>query len=78
MAYRWKRYGMTIKGDEKTIFYHSVPDGYKIESRRRKIPHNGRPGYWLHTTYFLIRPDGTEKEYWSLKDAKEGAESEHE
>ena len=73
--YRWERYGTTIKGDEKTIFYRSIPAGLRIESRRRRVPHNARPGYWLHTTYFLISPDGTEKEYYSLRDAKEGAEA---
>jgi hypothetical protein len=30
----------------------------------------------MHTSYFLIRPDGTEKEYYSLKDAKAAAEAE--
>ena len=28
----------------------------------------------MHTTYWLIRPDGTEKEYRSLRDAKAAAE----
>ena len=62
----------TITGS-RTIRYRSGE--YVIESRRRAIPHSGREGSWLHTTYFLIRPDGTEKEYHSMKDAKAAAEA---
>lgn len=62
----------TITGS-RTIRYRS--GDYVIESRRRSIPHSGREGSWLHTTYFLIRPDGTEKEYYSMKDAKAAAEA---
>ena len=61
-----------MSGD-RTIRYTSGK--FAIESRRRSIPHSGRAGSWLHTTYFLIRPDGTEKEYHSMKDAKAAAEA---
>ena len=48
---------------------------YEIESRKKAIPHANGIGVWFHTTFFLIRPDGTEKEYWSLADAKKAAEA---
>ena len=59
--------------DESTIFYESDA-GHRIESRKRAIPHANRGGSWMHTSYFLILPDGTEKEYHRLQDAKEAAE----
>ena len=63
--------------DESTIFYESDA-GHRIESRKKAIPHaGGRGGHWMHTSYFLILPDGTEKEYWRLQDAKEAAEEAH-
>lgn len=73
----WKRHGRVVRSDGcSTTIYHSDEGGYKIESRKNPIPHSGRAGYWMHTSYFLIRPDGTEKEYYSLKDAKAAAEAE--
>lgn len=67
----WKKTGRSVKANGESITYYSN-GAYQIESRKKAIPHaNGRTGCWMHTTYFLIRPDGTEKEYYSLKDAKE-------
>ena len=63
-------------GGEKTIVYRAEGSACQIESRRRLIPHAARSGGWLHTSYFMIRPDGTEKEYWRLKDAQQAAEEE--
>lgn len=71
---KWERTGRRVlaNGESDTI-YVSKDCPYRIESRKRAIPHNGREGYWMHTTYFLI--DGTEeKEFWSLSDAKDAAE----
>jgi len=62
---------------EKTIRYESFRNTCIIESRKRAIPHgagSGKSGCWLHTSYFLIQPDGTEKEYWTLAAAKKAAE----
>ena len=73
----WRKWGRVVKGDGSSkVIYHSDKGGYKIESRKNPIPHSGRAGYWMHTTYFLIKPDGTEKEYYALKDAKAAAEAE--
>lgn len=67
----WKKTGRSVKANGESTTYYSNGT-YQIESRKKAIPHaNGRTGCWMHTTYFLIRPDGTEKEYYSLKDAKE-------
>ena len=67
----WKKTGRSVKANGESITYYSNGT-YNIESRKKAIPHaNGKPGCWMHTTYFLIRPDGTEKKYYSLSDAKE-------
>lgn len=72
----WKKVGRTVRDDgSATTRYES--GRFAIESRKRPIPHaNGRPGVWFHTTYFLAKTDGSEKEYYSLKEAKAAAEKE--
>lgn len=72
----WKKTGREVKGNgETTTFYESGDGWFRIESRKRNVPHANRSGYWQHTTYFLIDGNGNEKEYRSLKDAKEAAEA---
>ena len=73
----WKKTGRTALDDGSVTVRYQSGD-LAIESRKRPIPHaNGNIGSWMFTSYFLIRPDGTEKEYYSLKDAKAAAEVEH-
>lgn len=73
----WVKTSVKIMGTgEKTIRYESFRNVCIIESRKRAIPHANGIGGWYHTSYFLIRPDGTEKEYWTLAAAKEAAEKE--
>ena len=71
----WEKIGRAVAaGGESTTYYRTTDGQFMIKSRKRKIPHaGGKPGFWWHTTYFLIK-DGNEKEYYSLKDAKEAAE----
>jgi hypothetical protein len=73
----WFKTGKEIGSTgESTMFYESDDGKFRIESRKRAIPHaNGRPGCWMHTSYFLIDSDGVEKEFHSLADAKEAAEA---
>lgn len=72
---KWHETGRAVKGNgESTVFYESDDRMFRIESRKRAIPHTIREGFWMHTSYFLIDQDGNEKEYYSLSDAKEGAE----
>jgi len=61
----------------RTVRYISPGTGWAIESRKRPIAHANGEGYWMYTAYYLIRPDGTETEYHSLKDAKTAAEGEY-
>lgn len=74
---RWERTGREVKanGESTTTYISHDPEGWTIESRRRMIPHANGIGSWAHTEYFLIRPDGTETEHWTLSKAKEAAES---
>lgn len=80
MAVPWIKTAKSINTNgEKTIRYESFRCQNVIESRKQAIPHapgNGTPGCWLRTSYYLIRPDGTEKEYQTLAAAKEAAEKE--
>lgn len=71
---KWEKIGRTVKSNGESTTTYASGD-FRIESRKRAIEHSGRGGYWMHTTYWLIRPDGTEKEYWRLQDAKEAAEA---
>ena len=59
---------------ETEIRYGAAGTVTEIESRKRAIPHSNRSGSWMHTSYFVIRSDGSEKEYTTLKDAIAAAE----
>lgn len=72
---RWIKVGKTANAEGTTITY--ALDGmerYRIESRKRHIPHaGGKPGTWDHTSYFVML-DGKELiEKYSLRSAKEYA-----
>lgn len=72
---KWIKTGREVRlNGESTVYYEAVNAPYSIESRKRAIRHANGAGHWMHTSYFLIFKDGTEKEYYSLKDAKEAAE----
>lgn len=73
---KWEKTGRTVKSDgSSTTIYNAVGTAakYRIESRKRQIPHANRPGTWAYTSYFLI-VGAQEKEYHRLQDAKESAE----
>lgn len=71
----WEKTGREIgENGESTTYYRSNDGRFRIESRKKAIPHSNRSGFWWHTTYFLIGADGTEKEYYQLRDAKKAAE----
>ena len=76
---KWEKVGRKVcaNGESTTYYEADGKDGrYVIESRKRAIPHANGDGFWMHTTYWLINPDGTEKEYYSLRDAKAAAKME--
>ena len=71
----WKQTGKSIKATgEKTITYEKPGNPNRIQSRKERIEHANGIGYWFHTSYWLIRPDGSEKEYWKRIDAEKAAE----
>lgn len=77
MSTTWIKTATTIKVSGcKVIRYESFRNPNVIESRKEAIPHAGRSGVWYHTSYFLIRPDGTEKEFITMAEAKAAAETE--
>lgn len=71
----WKQTGKKIKATgEKTITYEKRGNPNQIQSRKERIQHANGVGYWFHTSYWLIRPDGSEKEYWKRIEAEKAAE----
>lgn len=72
----WVRTGRIIRADGSSeIHYGAEGSRLVIASWKRPIPHANRSGSWMYTSYFVVRPDGTAKEYHSLKDAKAAAEA---
>ena len=73
----WIKTATTIRTDGTRVTrYESFRCESMVESRKEAIPHANGIGVWYHTSYFLIRPDGTEKEYSTLTLAKQAAEKE--
>ena len=66
----------TVNADGTTITYQVRGTGQRwlIQSRKRHIPHNGRPGTWDHTSYFVLKDGAVVCEKARLSDAKEYAE----
>lgn len=72
---KWDKIGKTVHANGETEIRYQCRN-LLIESRKRAIPHAGaRGGYWFHTTYFLITPDGKEHEFQSMAAAKECAKT---
>ena len=73
----WIRTGRTVSLKGTDTIYTAPGTSYTIESRKRHIPHANREGTWDHTTYWVLK-DGQEiVEKYSLRDAKEFAEADH-
>lgn len=74
----WKKFGKTVSSEGTTITYAAADHEWIIESRKRHIPHSGRPGYWDHTTFAIVLPGDPPlliHECQSLTDAKEYIEN---
>lgn len=72
---KWIKIGKTVNQEGSTVIYEAAGTDYRIESRKRHIPHaGGRPGTWEYTSYFVLK-DGQElAEKNSMADAKAYAE----
>ena len=72
----WIKTSRTVHADGSAeTRYEAGGTDFVIESRKRPIPHANGVGSWMYTSFFLIFPDGHEKKYNRLSDAKEAAES---
>lgn len=75
MTIKWEKVEKNVNREGTTITYEAKGFGLYIQSRKRHIPHANGVGTWDHTTYWLLAPViGFEKQFWSMKDAKEFAE----
>jgi len=73
---KWIKTGRSIHGDGSAeTRYEAAGTGFMIESRKRPIPHANGIGSWMYTSYHLIFPDGHEKKFSRLMDAKAEAEN---
>lgn len=74
-AIRWTKQSKTVSEDGTLIVYDGEGTDLVIVSYKKRIEHASRDGYWYHTTFFLhdVITDW-EKEFWTMKDAKEFAE----
>lgn len=71
----WIKAGTTNHPDgSKEIRYVSNETKIYVESRTCPVPHANGIGSWMHTSYFVITPDGKEKKFWKLQLAKDAAE----
>lgn len=74
----WVKTGRTVTSEGTTITYSGIDTNLTIESRKRHIKHANRAGTWDNTTYFVLKNGVEIKERWSLKEAKDYAESYYE
>ena len=72
---KWYRTGRTVTSTGESTTVYKSDGGHTIESRKRNMPHAARGGFWQLTTYWLILPDGSEKQFHRLQDAKKAAEA---
>lgn len=74
-----QKWDKTTNAEGTTLTYKATRDDglvIYIQSRKRHILHANGQGTWDHTTYFVIYGKGQhEKEFYSLKDAKEWADT---
>ncbi len=71
----WKRTGRKIFAKGTDTIYRAIGTDIEIESRKRHIKHANGIETWDHTTYWVLK-DGKEIiERYSLKEAKEYAET---
>lgn len=74
----WSKDAATLRDNGGKIIRYTAPGNPNvIESRKEPIPHANGVGFWYHTSYFLIRPDGTEYEFNTMNAARLAAEKEH-
>ena len=70
----WTKIGRRVNAEGTTVEYAGLGTTLTIESRKRKVPHANRSGFWWHTSYFVLDCGKEIKEKYSLRDAKEFAE----
>lgn len=75
MAIKWTKARKEVTAVGTTITYTGEGTDLIIQSRKRHIPHANGEGTWDCTSYFVVRDGVDLKERWSLRDAKEYAET---
>lgn len=71
----WEKIGKNVNSEGATITYKGEGTSLLIQSRKRHIPHANGVGTWDHTTYWVLDNGKEVKQLYTLKDAKEFAET---
>lgn len=73
---KWIKVSTTLKeNNEKDIVYQAEGCPCKIESRKRAIKYANGVGFWWQTSYWVMKPDGSERQYYQMFKAKAAAEA---
>ena len=69
--FEWIRVGKSENSEGTTITYQAKGEPWlRIQSHKRHIPHANGIGTWDHTSYWVVSAGVSERECYSLKDAK--------
>ena len=71
---KWEKIKTVKDENGTTITYAAEDTPLTIESRRRRIQHANRSGYWEYVSYFIMNGEQEIAEKWKLKEAKEYVE----
>lgn len=71
----WEKIEKTVNSDGTTITYRAPGTTLLIQSRKRHIPHTNGVGTWDHTTFWVIDHGREVQIFYTLKEAKEFAET---
>lgn len=71
---KWLKTSESISGDGSiTIRYKAYGTDLVIEARSRRLKNNGF-ARWTRMEFYLVFPDGTEKNFMAFSDARRAAE----
>lgn len=70
MGLDWEKVEKSVNDLGTTITYQAKGTQLVVQSRKRKVPHTNRPGFWWHTSYFVLYNGNEMKEKQTLAEAK--------
>lgn len=71
----WVRSSRVVNKEGTTVTYFGLNTKVLIQSRKRHIPHTNGVGTWDNTTFWVIDHGREVQIFYTLKEAKEFAET---